>query len=69
MRFQGFLAGVEGKEEENDKDCTEDGEDYHTHYHVDCIVGHYLLSRVVGERVGLVHEIAQRPAKRDFTLL
>ena len=63
MSFQRFLAGVECEEEEDDENGAEDGEDDHPNHHVHCTVRPLVVIGLLGELVGLVHEVAQRPAK------
>lgn len=72
VSLESLLAGVEGEEEEDHKDGAQDGEDDHPDHHVHgsvwphVVVGHVWTPR---ELVGLLHEVAQGPAKDDFFLL
>ena len=69
VALQGFLAGVECEEEEDDKDGTQYAEDDHSHHHVHHSEGLAVVVRLHRKVVRLVHEIPQGPTKCDACFL
>lgn len=67
--LQGFLAGVECEEEEDDKDGAQYAEDDHPHHHVHHREGLGVVVWLYRKAVRLVHEIPQGPTKCDVICL